>query len=130
MTRQQSTTIWARGVLLALIALVAVPVAADAAGICFQNDTNAAILVQGETVVNGMLRRGQPLLIQPRKMAWDANVPNGRRWVTIYDANQPTRVLGRFQIACEGNDKAFSIFAVPVPPSAPPKVDIKAIPVP
>jgi hypothetical protein len=130
MTRQQSTTIWARGVLLALIALAAAPVAAEAAGICFQNDTNIAIVVQGETVVNGMLRRGQPLLIQPRKMAWDANVPNGTRRVTIYDANQPTRVLGWFLIRCEGDDKAFTVLMVPVPPGAPPKVDIKPIPVP
>lgn len=130
MARQPHTWIGARRIVFALILLAAVPGSAAAAGISFQNDTNLAIVVQGETFVNGMLRRGQPLLLQPKKTALDANVPNGTRHIRIYDANQPSRLLLRIPIQCEGTDRAFSIILVPGPAGAPPKLKLEPIPQP
>jgi hypothetical protein len=63
------------------------------AAIGFRNETNSAVLVQGASLVNGMLRRGQPLLISSGKMAWDTQVSKGPRQITIYDANQTSRIL-------------------------------------
>src|SRR5947209_6657733 len=64
-------------------------------GIGFRNETKSPVLVEGASMVNGMLRRGQPIRIPPGQMAWDSNLSPGPRYVTIYDANQPTRILYR-----------------------------------
>ena len=118
---------------LALTAWPILPAAAaqgQPAGIGFRNATNAPVIVQGASVVNGTLRRGQPILIPPGKVGWDNNLPAGKRFITIYDANQPTRVLYRdpphggqpFQ----GRDLFFGIRPVPreirvhLAPEAPP----------
>jgi hypothetical protein len=130
MGRSHPTWIGARRIVLALILLAGLPVAADASGITFQNDTNLAVVVQGETFVKGMLRRGQPLLIERKKMALDANVPPGSREIRIYDANQPGRLLLRINITHDGNDRAFSIMQLPTPPNAPPKVKLTPVPLP
>src|SRR5512134_278720 len=61
----------------------------------FRNEVKVTVIVQGATVVNGMQRRGQPLRIEPTKNGYDINLPPGVRFITIYDANQPSRVLLR-----------------------------------
>ena len=59
----------------------------------FRNDLKVPVIVQGISQVNGVLKRGQPLLVAPGKTAGDFNVPAGVRAYSVYDANQPTRVL-------------------------------------
>ena len=114
--------------LLTLAAFGALPVTASAAGIGFRNDLNSPIIVQGETLVNNVLRRGQPLLIYPLKSAWDTNLTAGVRNITIYDARQPNRILLRsYPVPFAGTDQAFRVVIDPGLPNAPPKV--KLVPV-
>lgn len=105
---------------LALLVLPALggaqPLIVRAEGIGFRNDLPVPIVVQGASIVNNMLRRGPPLLIPPGRAAWDINLPPGLRFVTIYDANQPNRILYREPpIPFKGRDLFFSVLPAPVP---------------
>lgn len=85
-------------------------------GIGFKNDFKVAIIVQGWSNVDGQQRRGQPLLINPGKTAWDNNVPSapGKRFYTIYDANQPSKVYLRdFAVPVGLADQFFGVQPVP-----------------
>ena len=59
----------------------------------FRNDLKVPVIIQGISQVNGVLKRGQPLVVAPGKTTGDFNVPVGVRAYSVYDANQPTRVL-------------------------------------
>jgi hypothetical protein len=83
--------------------------AAEAAGICFKNDLPQAVIVQGASPGIDMVRRGQPLLIFPSRIAWDNRLDPGVRVITIYDANQPTRILLRRPVEFIGQDMLFSV---------------------
>lgn len=79
-------------------------------GIGFRNELKVPVLVEGASVVNGMLRRGQPIRIAPGQMAWDCNLSPGLRYLTIYDANQPTRILYRDPpIPFQGKDLFYGV---------------------
>lgn len=67
------------------------------ASVAFRNDSNVSVIVQGWTVINNMPRRGQPILVQPGKAVSDRSLPAGIRYISIYDAKQPTRVYLRDQ---------------------------------
>lgn len=113
------------------LALVVFPLLAGsvrAAGIGFKNDHKIPIIVQGASLENNVIRRGQPLLIYPGKTVWDLNLKPGNRFITIYDARQPTRIL--FQspanpqrvhpfgpIPFEDQDMLFSVRPLPTNPS-------------
>jgi hypothetical protein len=100
---------------LVLLPVGAQPGALKAEGIGFRNDLPIPIIVQGTSLVNKMLRRGQPLLILPGKTAWDINLPAGLRFVTIHDANQPNRILYRDPpIPFKGRDLFFGVKPAPV----------------
>ena len=65
-----------------------------AASVGFRNQTNLPILVQGYTIINKTQRPGQILQLKKNgDVAFDANVPGGIRYITIYSANQPAVVL-------------------------------------
>jgi hypothetical protein len=95
--------------LLALWLLLAVPVLAQAAGISFQNDLKTPIIVQGESIVGGMIRKGQPVLILPRGTGLDLRPPLGNRRITIFDANLPGRILHRQTVPFLGQDLRFMV---------------------
>jgi len=61
--------------------------------IAFRNEHDSAVIVQGHSIINGMQRRGQPILVQPGKSSFDNLVPVGIRFITVFDANRPSRVL-------------------------------------
>lgn len=83
-------------------------------GIGFRNELNMPVLVEGASLVNGTLRRGQPIRIAPGQMAWDCNLSPGLRYVTIYDANQPTRILYRDPpIPFQGRDILYGVKPMP-----------------
>src|SRR5262245_49336485 len=63
--------------------------------IAFRNDLPGPIVVQGTTIVNGVVRRGQPLLLPAGRVAGDFNLPPGPFLYSVYDANQPSRVLAK-----------------------------------
>jgi hypothetical protein len=111
--------------LVALAVLGPQPAWAVAGGMGFRNDLNIPIIVQGESVVNGTLRRGQPLLIAPRKAAYDINLKAGTRRITVYDANNTNRVLLRIVIPYDGSDINFRVVLVPGQnPRIPPRVQL------
>jgi hypothetical protein len=86
--------------------------------ISFRNDTKTTVLLQGASVVKGVQRRGQPILIREGKSAFDNNVPVGIRLITIVDANQPSRVLYRDSIPVPpGRDIALVIRPMPNNPN-------------
>lgn len=80
----------------------------------FRNQSKFKLIVQGTSVSDGMQQRGQPLLLYPGKVAFDANVPVGRRVYSVYDANQPANVLLRdIPVAMQGFDIFLTIRATP-----------------
>jgi hypothetical protein len=66
-----------------------------AASMTFRNDLKIAVIVQGTSAVGGMIRRGQPVVIASGRAGGDFNVPAGKRFYSVYDANQPSRVLAK-----------------------------------
>jgi hypothetical protein len=115
---------------VALLISAAVVGRVQGAGIGFRNDAKVPVIVQGASIVNNMLRRGQPLLIPPGKVAWDLNLKPGVRYITIYHGALPNRILYQgppFNFA--GQDAFFSVQHTPrnpfqlwlVPMAVPPK---------
>ena len=115
-------------VALALVVLPLLAGSARAAGIGFKNDLKIPIIVQGASFEKNVVRRGQPLLIYPGKTVWDLNLKPGNRFITIYDARQPTRIL--FQspanpklvhpfgpIPFDDQDMLFSVRPLPTNPA-------------
>lgn len=94
--------------LVALGLLGGLPSLAEAAGIGFRNDLNIRVIVQGASSVNNVVRRGQPLIIEPGKTLWDTNLPEGNREVIIY-AGQPNRILHRSVVPFHGRDMTLTI---------------------
>jgi len=94
--------------LFALALLGGFPARAAAAGIGFRNDLNVKVVVQGASVVNNVVRRGQPLVIDPGNTLWDTNLPVGDRQIIIYGA-QPNRILARPVISFQGRDRMMYI---------------------
>jgi hypothetical protein len=93
------------------------------AAVGFRNDLKTPIIVQGYTVVNGMPKRGQAIVILPGKTASDNNVPAGPRYYTICDANQPNLVwLRNVPVAVMAQDINIAVRG------AAPKVFIEPVP--
>ena len=93
------------------------PAVATGTTIAFRNELTVPVIVVGSSVVNGVLRRGQPLIVRPGKLALDGNLPPGVRLYTIYDANQPSTVLLRnFPVQLRGQDLFLAIKASPTNP--------------
>ena len=61
----------------------------------FRNELKTPVIVQGISKINGMVRRGPPILVPAGRMSGDFNVPPGLRVYSVYDAKQPSRVLAR-----------------------------------
>ena len=99
--------------LLTLALLAAAPQAADAANVGFRNDTKSRILVQGQTVINGQVRKGPLLVIEPGKTACDLNVPPGLRQYTICDGFQTTRMLYRDSVQVGNQNLLYSVQPAP-----------------
>jgi hypothetical protein len=107
-------------VALALVVLPLQAGSAQAAGIGFKNDLKIPIIVQGASLENNVIRRGQPLLIYPGKTVWDLNLKPGKRFITIYDGRQPTRIIYQSPptgpIPFQDEDLLFSIRPLPTNP--------------
>lgn len=98
--------------IIALAVLALAPVAALAETLTFRNDTKAALVIQGACIVNGQVRRDRPIPLPPTGLA--KIVLPGNKLITIYDANQPNRVL--FQGTIPGGIVDQSFLILPDPP--------------
>ncbi len=96
--------------LVPLLALAMMPAAAGAGPLIgFRNDTNGTIIVQGMSVMNGQLRLGKRLTLQPGAVAWDTIAAPGNKLITVVDAKQPTRTLLQDTIQCGTKNLFFTI---------------------
>jgi hypothetical protein len=103
---------------LPLLALAVFPAAVEAGPLIgFRNDTNGTIIVQGMSVMNGQLRLGKRLTIQPGAVAWDTIAAPGNKLITVVDAKQPTRTLLQDTIQCGTKSLFFSIAPVKKKPA-------------
>jgi hypothetical protein len=86
--------------------------------ISFRNDTKITIVVRGSTLVKGMIRRGQPILIRDGKTGFDNNVPPGQRLITVIDYNQNKPLLVDLPIVVpQGRDLQLVIRVSPTDPN-------------
>lgn len=97
----------------------------QASGIGFRCDLPKPVVVQGASVVNNMVRRGQPFPVLPSRINWDANLLPAPRLIIIYDANQPNLLLFRDTIPFQGRDMLFSIQPNPLGP-----MPVRLVPLP
>jgi hypothetical protein len=116
----------AKQALLALAVLGLLPVAVEAAGIYFSNETNQIIYVRCYSIINGQRVQGQLLSIPPKGILMDINVPKGDRYIRITDGSN--RVLFEEPRYFDGTDAFYGV--VPMPMKGPPKVflDKRAMP--
>lgn len=83
----------------------------------FRNETKSTVVVRGSSLVNGMIRGGQPVLIRSGKAGFDNNVPPGQRRITVIDYNQNRPLLVDFPILVpQGRDLFVVIRVSPVDP--------------
>ncbi len=116
------------GAVLLLLALM--PGKIHASGVGFQNRLQMPVLIQGASNINGMIRRGQPIVLLPGRTGIDPNVPSGLRQISVYDATQPSQLLLRQVVPVPVNQNLyFSIqpnngpgpYPVTLVPHAPPQ---------
>ena len=85
----------------------------------FKNQTKIDVYVQGTTIVNGSPRRGNNISV-PKSggMAFESNVPTGFRFYTVFDANQPSRILLKdHRVPIQNRDALFTIMTSPTNPN-------------
>ena len=82
------------------------------------NMSERNVIVQGYTVVNNVKRLGQPLQINKKASEkYEANVPAGVRFYTVYDANQPARILLKdFPVPIQNRDVMLKLVPSPTNP--------------
>lgn len=101
-----------------LICAVAEPAQAQVppgVSVGFSNNSQTAVIVKGYTIVNGAQRPGLLLPMKKGGKAYDTNVPAGLRYYTVYDANNPTRVLLRdHQVPIQNRDTFLNIIMSPL----------------
>src|SRR5437016_4195438 len=89
---------------LALAVAVLFPSLASAAWLGYKNETNAVIVVQSATAVNGKIVRGKPHQLYPGEVAWDTVPQPGVRQVSIFDAKANNRLVAQDTVNCAGAD--------------------------
>lgn len=84
----------------------------------FMNHSDFNVIVQGYSVINGGQRPGNPLPMKKKSIGTFEQVKAGTpRFYTIYDANQPARVLlANFRVDVPNRDVALKIMPSPTNP--------------
>lgn len=94
--------------LLTVVSWGLLPASAAAAWRGFNNDTGMAVYVQGAVVVNNVVRKGRPVLLQPGQPIWDVIQP-GVTTIYVIDARRPTLMLFSGVLPAAVNHQFFSI---------------------
>jgi hypothetical protein len=103
--------------LLAVGLLGAIPAPGRAAWLGYRNDTKQPVIVQGAMVQGRIVRRGAAHLLYRGDVAWDCILVPGTKIITVYDANNPNKVLWQGPVVVGAADLFFSIqFDKPPPP--------------
>src|SRR5262245_379065 len=101
---------WKRLLSTALLILAAVaflPSLVHAEVLLFRNDTKAVLVVQGACVINGKLKRDQPMLVQPGGFA--RVILPGDKLINVYDARLPNVSLFQGTLPGGTEDQAYSM---------------------
>lgn len=101
---------------LALIAGMLCASTADAAWLGFKNDTNAVVVIQTATVVNGQIRRGKPYVLYPGEVAWEPVATPGIRQINVYDPKANNKQVHQDAVNCQKVD-IFQSLQLIVPPA-------------
>jgi hypothetical protein len=88
---------------------LAVPSGATAGSLGYRNDTEGPVIVQGMSIIRGVLRAGKRHVLQPGDVGWDQIVAPGNKLIIVSDAKQPTKVLYQGTIQFLGNTQFYSI---------------------
>ncbi len=103
---------WLGAAVLAVLAWAGAPAAAQAEVLVFRNDTKAPLVVQGACVVDGKVRRDQPMLVQPGGTV--KVVLPGAKQITVFDARPPNVPLYQGTVPASTEDQLFSMQADPI----------------
>lgn len=95
------------------------PATAAAGWLGFRNENKTPVVVQISHEVPGRIQHGKPHLLNPGNVTWERVLQPGKKWVTIYDAAQPARILFKGPLLYAGNDIFFAIQPEPLPPGLP-----------
>jgi hypothetical protein len=86
--------------------------------IAITNNTKGNVIVKGYTVVGGVQRQGQLLTMRKGGTAFEAAVPAGIRYYTVFDALNPARALLRdFPVPVQNRDLPLQILQSPTDPT-------------
>jgi hypothetical protein len=94
--------------LLALLAVLSLPVVAQAETMYIRNETPIPIVVQTGSVVRGVLRRDPPVTLKATEVTPGTMLP-GNKLITIYDARNPNRILFQGIIPAAQQDHQYGI---------------------
>lgn len=97
---------------LGMLVVALLPAWADAAWLGFKNDTNAVIIIQTSTVVNGQVRGGKPHKLYPGEVAWDPVAAPGIRLIGVYDPKQNNKLLVQDTVNSQNADIFLSLQVV------------------
>jgi hypothetical protein len=97
---------------LAALAGAWLPTTANAEVLTFRNDTKMALVVQGACIINGKVRRDQPVLVQPGASA--RVVLPGTKQITVFNAQPPNLPLFQDSLPGGNDDLYFSMQLDPV----------------
>jgi len=78
--------------LLLVLVVILLPASLHAETIIIQNTLPAAIVVQASTIVRGQVNRAAPATLNPNDATPGIQMP-GNKFITIYDAKAPNKVL-------------------------------------
>src|SRR5262245_10659291 len=104
---------WLSVGVLALAAWLVLPSLAPAETVVFRTDTKVPLIVQGACVVNGKVKRDQPILVQPGGTA--KIVLPGDKLINVYDAKE--NLLFQGTVTSSKDDLYYSMQPDPAAPN-------------
>jgi hypothetical protein len=105
---------WMRSLSVVMLTLAIGLPAANAEVLIFRNDTKSPLVVQAACLVNGKVRRDQPMLVQPGGLTRVA-LP-GNKQITVFDARPPNTTLFQGTLPASLEDQLYSMQADPTAP--------------
>jgi hypothetical protein len=88
----------------------------------FRNDTTMPVVVQAACIIQGMLTRDRPYLLQINDSTPEIRLP-GNKLITIYDPRTPARILFQGAIPANNVNQRFKI----LPDLPAPRVKIELV---
>jgi hypothetical protein len=94
---------------LAVTALFAAPVRADAGWITIRNDTTQTVVVQEAVTCNGVVKRGTPVRLLPGETIREYRATTAAKSIEVFTAQKPAASLCRGDLDCKDDNQTYSI---------------------